>query len=820
MSRKEEILAFVRERKALGSAKQSDLEVTTLNVSENLALSRTAASRELNALVREKRLGKLKGKPVKYYYLGENTAIEPASIPTKKSEQASKEIKETSIFSDFIGAKGSMEVHTNLAKAAIMYPPNGLHTIILGSTGVGKTTFAKIMFQYGQEIGRFNDKSPFLHFNCSDYSNNPQLLLSVLFGYVKGAFTGAEADKSGMIEQANHGVLFLDEIHRLPPEGQEMLFTIIDTRKYRRLGETESVAREVDVLIICATTENIESSLLQTFKRRFPMVLTLPDLKDRSTQERLQLIDYFFCLESEKIDLEILVKANVLEYLSTYHCLGNIGQLKNDIQIFCAKEFAQAMIKKQERIEITGEDIEIERVLQENEKNKGNELFRDSIYYQGKKKQENQQQEINYAVVTGNESSFYKSILEKYSTLLREGRSIKEIQQKITYFLDDFFAVDLKPEIIERPRNKGIEKLVSIEVLEIVDKVIQEISNELEVECDPHVTYNLALHIEALVLKLQTSTISYRATKVVEKVSGSPLRKYADKLIAEVNKQMNIEVPAEEQDIIELFLDTIYKDVRKNPIGILILMHGIGVATNLAKMVNDLLGINHAVGVDMPLDDSVENVYQKAVAVVKTLDQGSGVLLLADMGSLATFPAKIIKDTGIDTMIIDNVTSPIIIEATRKALFANMGLQQLVNELLEEANYYTANRKNTNIFDYSSRRLIKNKDHLFYHSLEKSVIFLNVYGATEILDEILISLSKQFKFEIIDTLVIKFYFHCLGMIERAIRKEGLQFEVEEEEKDELYQLVAKELNILERTYGAELSASEILYVTKIIRPFI
>ncbi|WP_379945740.1 sigma-54-dependent transcriptional regulator [Enterococcus devriesei] len=816
MTRKEEILAFFREERK----DCKNLEVTTLDISEKLVLSRTAASRELNALVREKKLGKLKGRPVKYYYLGKNNEIAQAPSLMKKNDTVSEKNKERSIFSNFIGANGSMEVHINLAKAAIMYPPNGLHTIILGSTGVGKTTFAKIMFRYGQEIGRFNDKSPFLHFNCSDYSNNPQLLLSVLFGYAKGAFTGADSDKSGMIEQANHGVLFLDEIHRLPPEGQEMLFTIIDTRKYRRLGETESVAREVDVLIICATTENIESSLLQTFKRRFPMVLTLPDLKERSTQERLQLIDYFFCLESKKIDLEILVKANVLEYLSTYHCLGNIGQLKNDIQIFCAKEFAQAMLKKQKRIEITDEDIEIKRVSQKNEKNKEKELFRDNIYYQGEKKQTSQQQEINYAVVTGSESSFYQSILEKYSTLLREGRSIKEIQQKITSFLDDFFAVNLKSEIIERPRNKGIEKLVSIEVLEIVDKVIKEISNELEVECDTHVSYNLALHIEALILKLQTNPTSYRAAKVVEKVSGSPLRKYADKLISEIKKQMNIEIPAEEQDIIELFLDTIYKDVQKNPIGILILMHGIGVASNLAKMVNDLLGIKHAMGIDMPLDDSVESVYQRAVDAVKELDQGSGVLLLVDMGSLATFPSKITKDTGLDTMIIDNVTSPIIIEATRKALFANVGLQQLVNELLEEANYYTANRKNTNIFDYSSRRLIKNKDHLFYHSLEKSVIFLNVYGATEILDEILISLSKHFKFEIIDTLVIKFYFHCLGMIERAIRKEGLQFVVKEEEKGELYQFVAKELNVLERTYGAELSASEILYVTKIIRTFI
>lgn len=249
-------------------------------------------------------------------------------------------------------------------------------------------------------------------------------------------------------------------------------------------------------------------------------------------------------------------------------------------------------------------------------------------------------------------------------------------------------------------------------------------------------------------------------------------------------------------------------------------MHGTGVATNLAKMVNELLGIHHAVGVDMSLDESVEKVYIKSLDVVKSIDKGTGVLILADMGSLATFSERIIKDTGINTMTIDNITSPIVIEATRKALFANMNLQQLVNELLGEANYYNINKKNNNIFDYSSRRLIKNKDHLFYKSLEDSVVFLNVYNATEILEDILISLSQKFNFEIIDTLVIKFYFHCLGMIERAIRKEELCFDLIEGEKDDLYQVVTEELSVLEENYGIKLSDGEILYVTKIITAFI
>ncbi len=64
--------------------------------------------------------------------------------------------------------------------------------------------------------------------------------MSLLFGYKKGAFTGAEYDAPGLVEEADEGVLFLDEIHRLPPKGQEILFSILDRGKFRRLGETNA----------------------------------------------------------------------------------------------------------------------------------------------------------------------------------------------------------------------------------------------------------------------------------------------------------------------------------------------------------------------------------------------------------------------------------------------------------------------------------------------------------------------------------------------------------------------------------------------------
>lgn len=88
--------------------------------------------------------------------------------------------------------------------------------------------FAEVMYSFAKEIGRIKRNAPFVTFNCADYANNPQLLMSQLFGVKKGAYTGADKDRMGLVEKADGGILFLDEVHRLPPEGQEMLFYLID----------------------------------------------------------------------------------------------------------------------------------------------------------------------------------------------------------------------------------------------------------------------------------------------------------------------------------------------------------------------------------------------------------------------------------------------------------------------------------------------------------------------------------------------------------------------------------------------------------------
>lgn len=84
------------------------------------------------------------------------------------------------------------------AKAAILYPPRGLNCLITGPTGSGKTYFAHAMYHFAKAHHVIDEETELIVFNCADYANNPELLMSHLFGYAKGAFTGADEEKWGL----------------------------------------------------------------------------------------------------------------------------------------------------------------------------------------------------------------------------------------------------------------------------------------------------------------------------------------------------------------------------------------------------------------------------------------------------------------------------------------------------------------------------------------------------------------------------------------------------------------------------------------------
>ena len=118
----------------------------------------------------------------------------------KVSSPISWEKPDTSVFRNFIGYRGSLMNQISQAQAAVLYPPKGLHCLIYGPSGVGKSYLAELMHSFACGTENFGKNPPYFAFNCADYADNPQLLLAQLFGYNKGSFTGADKDRKGVVE--------------------------------------------------------------------------------------------------------------------------------------------------------------------------------------------------------------------------------------------------------------------------------------------------------------------------------------------------------------------------------------------------------------------------------------------------------------------------------------------------------------------------------------------------------------------------------------------------------------------------------------------
>lgn len=230
--RRDDVLQFV-----LASAQTLDIQgVTAQVVADALGIWRNDAAVELNKLVAEGKLRREGKKNVRFFPISAEETQKPAAeepaaqdVPAETQAEAGvrSDPKQYRAFSGLVGADGSLKYQLRVAMAAVAYPPNGLNMLITGSTGSGKSHFARTIWEYAKETGALcgaHGQIPFVEFNCAEYADNPQLLLSHLFGYKKGAFTGALEDKPGLVEQADGGILFLDEIHCLSSTGQEMFF--------------------------------------------------------------------------------------------------------------------------------------------------------------------------------------------------------------------------------------------------------------------------------------------------------------------------------------------------------------------------------------------------------------------------------------------------------------------------------------------------------------------------------------------------------------------------------------------------------------------
>jgi DNA-binding NtrC family response regulator len=208
--------------------------------------------------------------------------------------------------------------------------------LISGESGTGKELVARAIHQHSNRC-----KKLLVAFNSASLPS--ELLESELFGYMKGAFTGAHREKRGLVEAAEGGSLFLDEVGEMPLQLQAKFLRFLETRQYRRLGSTEP--RDADIRLIAATNKKLEEEVGKgnfredLFFRLNVVIINLPPLRERGDDIPL-LVDHFIRVLNERYNRAITgIDPEAMQALMQYPWPGNIRSLQNTLErIMVVKE--------------------------------------------------------------------------------------------------------------------------------------------------------------------------------------------------------------------------------------------------------------------------------------------------------------------------------------------------------------------------------------------------------------------------------------------------------------------------------------------------
>src|SRR6202035_1630819 len=237
-----------------------------------------------------------------------------------------EEIDKTSMFEEIVGTSPALRpVLSSISKVA----PTDSTVLITGETGTGKELVARAIHRRSRRASR-----AFVAVNCAAIPRD--LIASELFGYEKGAFTGALQRRLGRFELAEGGTIFLDEVGELSSETQVSLLRVLQEREFERLGGRERI--QVDVRVIAATNRDLTAALAEgTFRQDlfyrlnvFP--LEMPSLRDRK-QDIPVLVEYFIHRYARKAHKTFRrVNKKTLDRLQSYPWPGNVRELQNVIE--------------------------------------------------------------------------------------------------------------------------------------------------------------------------------------------------------------------------------------------------------------------------------------------------------------------------------------------------------------------------------------------------------------------------------------------------------------------------------------------------------
>lgn len=783
-------------------------------ISELLHMDRANVSRELNNLHKAGVLIKMQGKPTLYIYRSYLTkkypvVFFPSTIPkgltlsdytVNVGGEASKLISETVLteLETQVGVNGTMKSAVMHAKAALMYPPHGLHTLITGNVGVGKSRFIQKMYDHAVKTGCMEADAPFISFNCRDYAISSDAAMGQIFGMGSEATPKGERGKRGLLERASGGIFCIIEIEKLPTSVQDSLISLLEKNTFTRMGEA-SIVRYASTMIIAVSTEAPDSDALKPFRQRFPTQIHIPDLDDRLLSERMEILLLMFQEESFATGLTFKIKKDVLTCFLQASYRDNLGEMMSTVRIACSLMYFEfsSMIPRSKSPEINFRNLpeNLLRAIRDEPRQEYriNELL-DSLaleyitFSPGS---------ITTNRLTGAQLfDMLHSGTSEHALLAGSPASASGIVGNIqTYFSSMWLKYAANSE--EETWMKEFDDVVCAQL---------QFHSELSFIIENKTAKRRLLRCIHDAARKQLSLV-LNAKVIAEFLSRRCADAYraARNIFSEVNLRKDI---LTDSDLVYL---TICIDLLKSrhaagSLPILAVFHGNGVGEGMAGYVNSALSANVVYGLSYLPDMTIEELMTQVKAAVAKIDSEAGILVATDISPLPDI-CDFLRNLGIRSECVTDVSLKTLLLLSKKSLEEEPPLDALAKSAdISPVKNIAVN----NTASFINRTVNE--------VLAPSLTFLNPQKAIEVLLGTLDRILDELKMPPSVDITIKFIFHCSHMLERLIRGNKLKYDKLKmfvNEHGELMSVLEQCMEYTAEVFGILIPASELAYVAEI-----
>lgn len=637
---KETIYEFIQQEIYTNESHKDGLQ--TKIIAESLGMQRSNVSTILNELIKEGKLVKTTTRPV-YYQL---------------PKQSKPQLIEKSCFTKLIGHNGSLRNAIQLAKAAILYPKSSLNVLLSSKNGCGISLFATLMFDFAKERSILPSNAHFIKINCKNYSKNVSVISDDLFG------ENDDPNKSAFAK-AQNGMLFIDNFDLLDAKQQSRVFNFLETGKL----ESERYGKQVEfpnvfLVLSCAPQNKMQ------INRKIPVIIELPELKDRPLEERFELINYFFSVEGANSNRSIKVEKEPIQALLLEEFSYNVKELGLEIKAACAKAYIRVIDDLEQEVFVCMSDFNSsikKSLLKLREKASdidGIMGMEESIYYD---------KDMGYQKHGYDKSDdMYSTIKKRYDELSNRGINNSSIKSVINSHIQNLLKEYKYYNHYDDGNNmEELSKIVNKEVINMVREWLEVTKKELGRGFKSNVFYGLCLHINSL-MTLNFKNQRVDNNQIVKIIQDYPKEYAASVQLADtIKRELKLELPIDETVLITMFLienDEIEKE--EHPV-LLYIMHGDTTASSLRDVTNSLTHCHNAYSYDLTLTTSTKKAMEEIRALILKINQGPGVIVIYDMGSIKTMIETIAEEVDVKIRYMNIPVTLIGIDIARKCFMEN-----------------------------------------------------------------------------------------------------------------------------------------------------